>query len=355
MRGLVLAGPGRVDVRSDLPDPAVEVPSDALVRVRLAGICGSDLHPYEGREAVAWGLVPGHEAAGEVVAVGSSVRRHRPGDRVFLPFSTSCGECGPCRRGLSSRCVVGRLFGWAPPEAPSRGLPGTQAEYVRVPHADGTLLGLPAGRSFIDGLLLGDNFTTGYWGARRALEDVQADAPLGVVLGCGAVGLSAITVLRHRGARVLAVDPVEPRRAAASRLGAEGAVAPVEAERALGDLRADGTSGADFVVEAVGSRDAHRLALRLAAVGATVSSVGVATEEFGFRPADLYDRNLTWRVGRCPVRSLLPELLAELAEGLRVPTEELAPEAPVGLEEGPRAYRRFAAREGDRGKPLLAP
>lgn len=354
MRALVLAGPGRVEVRDDVPDPAIEAPGDAIVRVRLAGVCGSDLHPYEGREAVARGIVPGHEAAGEVVEVGPAVGHRRPGDQVFLPFSTSCGRCEPCRRGLSARCEAGRLFGWAPPGDPDAGLSGTQAEYVRVPHADATLVELPPGRTAVEGVLLGDNFTTGYWAATRALGDATAGVPVGVVLGCGAVGLSAVATLRHlNDSPVLAVDPVEARRTAALRVGAAAAADPDGAEEALADL--GGSAGAACVVEAVGSRAARQLAVRLAAPGATVSSVGVATDEFGVRPSDLYDRNLTWRAGRCPVRSLMSRVLGELEAGLEIPVAVLAPGPPEPLAEGPLVYRRFAAREGSGGKPLLAP
>jgi threonine dehydrogenase-like Zn-dependent dehydrogenase len=358
VKGLVLAGPREVEFRTDLPDPAIRDPGDAIVRVELAGICGSDLHPYEGREATAWGVIPGHEAVGEVVAAGPSVERFHAGDRVFLPFTTSCGACAPCRRGLSSRCTRGRLFGWAPPDAPREGLPGTQAEYVRVPLADTTLLELPEGRIAAEGVLLGDNFTTGYWAALRALELISSGAgPVSaVVIGCGAVGLSAIVSARYLGAApLLAVDPVESRRAAALRLGAEAAAPPAEASVKLEDLVGSGVPAADVVIEAVGSGEARALALRLSGPGATISSVGVATSEFGVRPAELYDRNVTWRSGRCPVYSLMPRLLGDLAEGLDIPISELLPAPPLGLEEGPRAYARFAARTAGVGKPLLAP
>jgi threonine dehydrogenase-like Zn-dependent dehydrogenase len=109
------------------------------------------------------------------------------------------------------------------------------------------------------------------------------------------------------------------------------------------------------VLEAVGSGESRALALRLTAPGGTISSVGVSTDSFGLSPADLYDGNLTWRAGRCPVRSLAPEVLAALTDGLGIPVEELAPGPPLPLEEGPAAYERFAARTGGERKPLLAP
>lgn len=359
MRGLILAGPRNVEFRADLPDPVIERPGDVIVEVSLAGICGSDLHPYEQREPVGWGVIPGHEAAGTVVATGSAVAAFGVGDRVFLPFTTSCGHCGPCLRGLSARCEVGRLFGWAPPAGDGEGLQGTQAEFVRVPDADTTLLSLPPERSDAEGVLLGDNFTTGYFCARGGLSAARTERPIVTVLGCGAVGLSALVCARHLGvAALLAVDPVGSRRATAMRLGADCAASPDDAPAVLAELASrtpGGGGGADIVLEAVGSRASRSLALRLAAPGATISSVGVATDEIGFSPADLYDRNLTWRVGRCPVRSLAAEVLEALVDGLRIPVEDLAPEPPLSLEEGPAAYRRFAERTDGGLKPLLAP
>jgi threonine dehydrogenase-like Zn-dependent dehydrogenase len=231
-----------------------------------------------------------------------------------------------------------------------------------VPDADSTLLRLPEGCSDTEGVLLGDNFTTGYFCASRGIADF-ADAgsarPVAVVLGCGAVGLSSLVCARHLGvAALLAVDPVESRRAAALRMGADAAVTPDDAAAALASIRSAAVGadvGADVVLEAVGSRGSRTLALRLAAPGATVSSVGVATDDFGFTPADLYDGNLTWRVGRCPVRSLVSVVLDALVNGLRIPVEELAPEPPQPLENGPAAYERFATRKKGGLKPLLAP
>lgn len=373
MRGLVLAGPETIEVRHDLPDPEIQTPGDVIVAVRRAGICGSDLHPYHGREPVRWGIVPGHEAAGEVVDVGSAVEQFHRGDRVFLPFTTSCGVCPPCLAHLSSRCDRGSLFGWAPPDRAAdaaadtdaggaadraadvqAGLGGTQAELVRVPLADTTLLRLPDGFGLEDGILLGDNFTTGFYCARQGGE---AAGGLVVIIGCGAVGLSALVSAGRFGAgRIVAVDPVSARRDTALRLGAELAVSPDEVAETIAGLPAPDDRGARVVLEAVGSRRAGRLALELAAPGGTISSVGVPTEEFGFAPAELYDRNLTLRSGRCPVRSLMPEVMTALRHGqLRIPTSELILDPPIPLDQGPEAYRQFAARSGPGKKPLLVP
>jgi threonine dehydrogenase-like Zn-dependent dehydrogenase len=347
VRGLVLAGREKIEFRSDLPDPAIKEPGDAILAVRRAGICGSDLHPYLGREPTAWGLVAGHEASGEIVEVGSDVRLFSPGDRVFLPFTTSCGVCPACVSGLSSRCEQGRLFGWGSPDAGAEvGLHGTQAERVRVPLADTTLVALPPDLDFDDGVLLGDNFTTGFYCARQG---GIAEGEGVVVIGCGAVGLSALVSALALGAgSVVAVDPVRLRRETALRLGADIAVVPSDAPGAM--------PGARVVLEAVGSRAARRLAWQLVAPGGTVSSVGVATDDLGVSAVELYDRNLTWRSGRCPVRSLIPEIMLLLDAGtMRIPTDELVNAVPGSLEDGPQAYRRFASREGSGLKPLLAP
>jgi len=355
MRGLVLTGPETIEVRQDLPDPEIETPGDVIVAVGRAGICGSDIHPYQGREPVAWGIVPGHEASGEVVELGSDVEQYHIGDRVFLPFTTSCGVCPPCRADLSSRCDLGRLFGWASPDADApAGLGGTQAELVRVPLADSTLLRLPENFGLEDGILLGDNFTTGFYCARQG---GGANDGLVVVIGCGAVGLSALVSARHFGAgRVVAVDPVPSRRETAIRLGADLAFAPDEAAEAIAGLPSPDSRGARVVLEAVGNQSARALCLKLIAPGGTISSVGVATDETGFAAVDLYNRNLTLRTGRCPVRSLMPEVMAALRRAhLRIPTSDLVADPPIPLEQGPAAYRQFAARSGPEGKPLIAP
>lgn len=341
----MFAGPGRIEWREDVADPRIEAGGDAILAVRLTAICGSDLHPYEGREPAAAGVVPGHEAVGEVVDVGPDVRSFRRGDRVLVPFSTSCGRCDACGAGLSARCRDGRLFGWAPPGDPALGLHGTQAEYVRVPLADTTLVRLTDELTAREGILLADNFTTGWYGALGAGESGARGV---AVVGCGAVGLSAIAAVRFHGAgRLLAVDPVDARRAAARRVGATDVAAPAGTEAYHGAFA--------HVVEAVGSAPARRLAVDLCGPGATIASIGVPTTDFGFPPAELYDRNLTWRSGRCPVRSLLPDVLDARRRGLVIPVDELAPGPPRPLAEGPAAYARFASRADPEPKPLLAP
>ena len=223
MQGVCFESIEQIGVRT-IPDPVVEASTDAIVRVRVAGLCGSDLHPFFGREkGIDFGTVMGHEFVGEVVEVGSAVKRFASGDSVCAPFTTSCGKCFYCQQGITSRCTQGQLFGW---RESSVGLHGGQSEFVRVPLADGTLMKIPNGMSDDVALLLGDNLSTGFYCAEMA--NIQPDSVC-VVIGCGTVGLLAVeSALRLIGQdpptqicrQVIAIDPMESRLEIADRLGA---------------------------------------------------------------------------------------------------------------------------------------
>ena len=359
MKALTFTGTESVSYVTDAPDPVIEAESDAIVAVRRAGICGSDLHQYHGREPVADGTIPGHELAGEIVSIGSAVRRFDVGDMVLSTFTIYCGDCFFCRDGLSGRCDHWQVYGYQPPPGEDdggRGLPGAQAEFVRVPRADTTLQKIPAGVSLEAAILLGDNFMTGFFCAD--MGNVRRDG-ITVVIGCGAVGLSAIAAARYLGAEtVFAIDPVESRRQRAQSLGAV-AVAPEEARPILQQsaLRHGGRGGADSVLEAVGLPAAQSMAFDLVRSGGVISAVGMHTSDrFSFSPADAYNRNVTYRAGRCPVRSYLDRLLGEVEAGrLVVPVEYIVTHNNVPLSDGSAAYRRFSERTDDCVKILLSP
>jgi threonine dehydrogenase-like Zn-dependent dehydrogenase len=341
---------GKREVRCEsVPDPRLVEPTDALVRVLLSAVCGSDLHVYHERErGLDAGTVMGHEFVGEVLEVGREVSGVRPGDRVASPFTTSCGGCFYCREGLTSRCSAGALFGWV---EGGNGLHGTQAEVVRVPLADGTLIPVPQDVHDEEALLLGDVLPTGWFCAEMA--GIRPGG-LTVVLGCGPVGLMAVLAAGELGAeRVLAVDSVPERLALARGFGAEvldlSASDPLEAVRERTEGR-----GADAVLEVVGSPDAGRLAYDLVRPGGTISVVGVHNEAgFSFSPPEAYDKNLTYRVGRCPARGLMPRLLPLLASGrhdLRAVVSHRLP-----LADAPRAYDLFDRKQDGCTKVVLTP
>lgn len=336
MRGLVFVRPGEVALET-VADPTVEQPTDAIVAVEMAGLCGSDLHVYRGRErGLDAGTVMGHELLGEIVAVGSEVRTFVVGDRVVSPFSTACGACWFCVAGLPARCARGQLFGWV---AGGVGLGGCQCDLVRVPLADTTLLPVPRELPGEQALLVGDVLATGWFGAENG--GVGPGSAVAVI-GLGAVGLSAVAAAGALGAaRVLAIDPLADRRELARAFGGEA----TGLDEAREVARRNGPAGGvDVVVEAVGSPEATRLAWDLVRPGGTISAVGVHTEAaLAVSPGDLYDKNLTYRAGRCPARAIAPRLLP-LVAARRWPLERLVSHR-LPLADGAQAYAAFDRRE----------
>jgi threonine dehydrogenase-like Zn-dependent dehydrogenase len=350
LQALVFEGPYQVR-RTTVADPEMCAPTDVIVRVERAAICGSDLHVYRGRETgLDVGTAMGHEFAGEVVEAGVEVRRFLPGARVVCPFTTSCGECWYCRAGLTSRCASGQLFGWV---AGGMGLQGAQAEYVRVPLADSTLAQAPPDLPLDIALLAGDVLATGFHGARLA---DAAPGRIVAVVGCGAVGLMAIAGALALGAeRVLALDTVAARLALARHLGAEPLpLEPVAEAATQAVLDATGGRGADGAVEAVGSPEATRLAFELVRPGGTLAAVGVHTEpRLAFSPGEAYDKNLTYRAGRAPVRALLDAMLA-IACSQRFDLGAVISHR-LPLADGPSAYEMFDQRRDGCTKVVLLP
>jgi threonine dehydrogenase-like Zn-dependent dehydrogenase len=334
MRALAYHGVRDLRVET-VPDPVLLAPTDAIVAVRLAAICGSDLHVWHGRETgLDTGTVMGHEFLGEVVEVGREVSRLEPGDRVVSPFTTSCGACFYCIHGLPARCTGGQLFGWVERGA---GLHGGQAELVRVPLADTTLFPLPRELAPEAGLLLGDVLSTGWHAA--VMGGVSPGAVTAVV-GCGPVGLMAVVAARELGAeRIFALDTVPERLELATRFGAT----PVnlkEADPVAAVRDATGGRGADAVMEAVGSPEATTLAFALARPGGTLAAVGVHHEAaFPFSPGAAYDKNLTYRIGRCPVRHYMERLLP-VAERRQNELAALFTHR-IPLDQSPEGYRIF--------------
>lgn len=333
----------------DVAEPSLVNGSDVVVRVTVAGICGSDLHPYFGRESgIDVGTVMGHELVGEVVDIGSDVTRWAVGDRVVAPFTTSCGTCAFCQRGLTARCTRGQLFGWIEGGV---GLHGAQAELVRVPLADSTLVSVPQGLDEAVALLSGDILSTASFGSDLA-EVGEGDAV--VVIGCGPVGLLAILTAFDRGARVVvAVDQVPSRLEAAERFGATAVSFAAADPRAVVDELTDGL-GADAAIEAVGSASATRAAADLLRHGGRIAALGVHTEaNLALSPGEMYDRNFTYRAGRCPARYYMPASLELAVREAGLIATLISHRLP--LEEGVDAYRRFAARESGWNKVVLLP
>lgn len=332
-----------------VPDPKLVNPDDVIVQVTLAGICGSDLHVYHGRETgLDTGTVMGHELTGQIIETGNAVKNFRKGDRVLSPFTTSCGQCYYCQIGLTCRCERGNLFGWV---QQGQGLHGAQAQYIRVPLADGTLIPLSKDLSDEKGLLLGDIFSTGYFCADNA--DINRKGVY-VVIGCGPVGLMTVVAARHMNAETLfAIDRIPERLLQAKEFGA----IPLNAEET--DVKeqiweATGGRRADAVMEVVGSADALRLAIELIRPGGILSSVGVhSAAHFSFSPSVAYDKNLVYKTGRCPARYYAEKLLRE--EIIQRYSIEKIITHRFPLSEGAKAYEVFDKKTDHCLKAVLTP
>jgi threonine dehydrogenase-like Zn-dependent dehydrogenase len=304
MKALTFHGKGNIVYESQ-DDPKILSPFDVIVHIKVCAICGSDLHVYhEHEKGLDHGTTMGHEFAGEVVETGKDVKAFRNGDLVMSPFTTNCGECFYCKSGLTCRCVKGQLYGWV---QQGKGLQGGQAEYVRVPLADSTLVKIPEGVSLEEGLMLGDIISTGFFCAHQA--EIKSRNTY-VVVGCGPVGLTAILGAREYGAeRIFAIDTVEERLKRAEQFGA----IPISASRQNPvDVIKEFTHGrgSDGVMEAVGNHGAGKLAYELVRPGGIISQVGVCTDAIlPFSPVQAYDKNLTYKVGRCPARYFMNRLV----------------------------------------------
>ena len=304
MKALTFHGKQLIQYES-IRDPEILQPTDVIVKVKACAICGSDLHVYnELEKGIDTGTAMGHEFAGEVVEVGKNIRALRKGDEVMSPFTTSCGQCFYCQIGLTCRCVHNQLFGW---REKGNGLEGGQAEYVRVPLAESTLMKIPEGIRLEEGLLLGDVLSTGFFCAQQA--EIKPKRVY-VVVGCGPVGLMAIIGARESGAEeIFAIDSIPERLSMAKQFGAEiingKQSSAIEAIWDASDGR-----GADAVMEAVGNRSAVRLAIELVRPGGIISSVGVCTDShLEFSPVEAYNKNLTYKIGRCPARHVMEKLI----------------------------------------------
>jgi threonine dehydrogenase-like Zn-dependent dehydrogenase len=346
MRAVVFVEPGTVAVQ-ERPEPVVERSTDAIVRVTRAGICGSDLHFFHGKAPIEPGSVMGHEAVGVVASTGPDVEVVRVGDRVVVSFHLACGACWFCRHGQSALCEHHAILGAGPFGGD---LPGAQAQFVRVPHANVNLLPVPDGVGDEPAVFVGDVLTTGVYAAARAQagpDDAVA------VLGAGPVGFCTAHALIAGGAgRVYVVDRVPKRLALAATIGA----VPIDAtttEPEMALARATDGRGADIVVEAVGSREAFETATAVVRRGGRIVVVGMyAGEAVELQLGVWWARALEVRfAGETPVHAWWDRAMDGLASGTLDPSPLVSHRLP--LDEAPAGYTAFDRHEAS--KVLLDP
>src|SRR5256884_8879804 len=309
MRALTFRAEGEVKM-ADVPKPRIAASTDALIRITLGAVCGSDLHILHGHTPMNEGAVLGHEFVGLVEEVGPEVKRFKPGDRVVSSFFTSCGHCVMCRKGWFNQCVSKATFGHGEYFG---GLGGGQAEYVVVPLADHSMEIIPEGMTDEQAIFVGDILPTGSCGAERA--EITPGATVAVV-GAGRVGLMATMCAQlFAPARTFLIDMVESRLEVAQELGGipinAKEVHPVAAiEKATGGI------GADSSIEAVGLLSAVDTAINCVRGGGTISMVGVPSAVLGDFPyLRMWMKSLTFRAGWCNVQLYMRPLLDLIAAG----------------------------------------
>ncbi len=336
MRAVTFQAPGEVLVE-EVPDPEIQHPQDAIVRVEASGICGSDLHIYHGRTPVEPGFTIGHEFVGTVLEVGSDVERAAVGDRVLGCFHTACGTCAACIRGDYHRCVLGRTFGHG---AKLGDLQGAQAELLLVPRANLTLRRVPEGMSEDVALFAGDVMGTGYHAISHA--GTRAGDTV-AVLGLGPVGLCAVQAARASGAtQVFAIDTVAPRLALAETFGATPVHLLEEEPKRVVRAATEGR-GVDVVVDAVGDPGPLELAISLARDAGTISGIGAYAGRSEVPLGLAWLKGLTIRTGLANVISHVDRVLAMMAAGLLDPSAMVTNH--MSLEEAGEAYAMYDRRE----------
>ncbi|WP_225920700.1 zinc-dependent alcohol dehydrogenase [Pseudonocardia oceani] len=379
MRAMVYRGPHKVRVE-DKPVPTVEHPNDAIVKVELAAICGSDLHLYHGMMPdTRIGHTFGHEFVGRVEEVGSSVRNLQRGDRVMVPFNIYCGTCWFCARGLFSNChnvnpnatAVGGIYGYS---HTCGGYDGGQAQYVRVPFADVGPSVIPDWMDDEDALLCTDALATGYFGAQLG-GIVEGDVV--VVFGAGPVGLYAARSAWLMGAgRVIVIDHLEYRLEKARSFAHAETYNFTEHDDVVVLLkRLTGHLGADVAIDAVGAEADGNLLQHVTSAtlklqggspvalnwaidgvrkGATISVVGAYGPLFSaVKFGDAMNKGLTLRMNQAPVKRQWPRLFEHIRAGYLKPNDIVTHRIP--LEHIAEGYHMFANKLDGCIKPVVLP
>jgi threonine dehydrogenase-like Zn-dependent dehydrogenase len=336
MRGAVMRAAGDVRIES-VPDPTIQEPTDAVIRVTRACICGSDLWPYKTLQPSEGARVMGHEAIGVVEEIGRDIRTLKVGDVVVMPFAFSDGTCLFCEEGLQTECIHGGFFGNAE-------VPGAQSEAVRIPQADGTLYVLPVGEddALMPSLLtLSDVMGTGHHAA--VVARVGSGKRVAVV-GDGAVGLCGVIAAKRLGAeQIIIMGRHDDRTELAREFGATDVVSERGPEAVARVKELGDGYGVDAVLECVGLDQSMETAIEIARPGGAVGRVGVPQHESmpGAQPS--FFKNLTIGGGPAPVRAYIDELLPDVLEGRIEPGRVF--DRVVDLDGVPEGYRAMNDRE----------
>jgi alcohol dehydrogenase len=285
MQALIYNGPGRKNLE-DRPKPVLQAPTDAVIQVTRTTICGTDLHILKGDVATCQpGTVLGHEGVGIVDSVGTGVTSFKPGDRVLISCITACGRCESCRKGMYSHCSTG---GWIL----GNSIDGTQAEFVRIPHADTSLYPIPAGADEEALVMLSDILPTGFeCGVLNG--KVQPGSSVAIV-GSGPIGLAALlTAQLYSPSEIIMIDLDDNRLAVSTRFGATHTINSSDGQAAEKVMQLTGGRGVDTAIEAVGIPATFELCTDIVAAGGTVANVGVHGVKADLHLEKLWSHNIT--------------------------------------------------------------
>lgn len=336
MRATVMHAAGDVRIEN-VPDATIVQPTDAVIRVTRACICGSDLWPYRSMQPSDQGQRMGHEAIGVVEAVGTGVRTMKRGDVVVMPFAISDGTCVFCHEGLPTACVHLGFFG-------NNGNDGAQAEAIRIPYADGTLFALSAGadEALMPSLLtLADVMGTGH---HAAVVAKVSPGKIVAVVGDGAVALCGVIAAKRLGAERIVLLGRHPDRIALGReFGATDVVSERGAESIERVRELTGGYGAHAVLECVGLGQSMETAIGITRPGGTVGRVGVPQDAAMTGSQAAFYHNVAIGGGPAPVRAYIRELLPDILEGRIHPGRVF--DHVVGLDGVPGGYRDMNDRK----------
>ena len=376
MKALVYGGMRDIQVK-EVMDPVIQKPDDIIVKVTSTAICGSDLHLYHGMVPnVPKGMILGHETMGIVEEIGPEVYNVRKGDRVIVPFPLACGHCWYCEHDLWSQCdnsnphgKVGGILGYGKTYG---GYDGGQAEYLRVPFANVGPTIVPEELTDEQVLFLTDVLPTSYWGVD--IGGVKKDDTV-VILGCGPIGLTSIKWAALAGAkRIIAVDYIEYRLEHAMKYNGVETVNLEEHDDTGEYIQEITHGGADVVIDCVGvdgkmttlekvetllklqggSKSAIEIATQAVRKGGTVVLVGVYGTRYNMFPlGDFFGKNITLKMGQCPVHAYVNPILDLIKHGKFDPTDIITHK--VSLQDGEYAYKIFDKKEDNCIKVILKP
>lgn len=336
MRATIMHAAGDVRIEN-VPDATIVEPTDALVRVTRACICGSDLWPYRGMARSEQGQSMGHEAVGVVEAIGDDVRTVKRGDAVIMPFACSDGACAFCREGLYTSCVHVSFFG-------NGGMGGAQAEAIRIPNADGTLFAVSPridDALMASVLTLSDVMGTGHHAAVVAKVGPGKNV---AVVGDGAVGLCGVIAAKRLGAEhIIILGRHSDRVALAREFGATDVVSERGAEAVERVRQLTRGQGAHAVLECVGHGEAMQTAIEITRPGGAVGRVGVPQDAAMPASQPAFYRNITVGGGPAPVRAYIDDLLPDILEGRIQPGKVF--DRVVDLDGVPNGYREMDDRK----------